>query len=68
MGKLYLDRLEIPKHAGLSKSLLNLVELGIPKLEEQSIFRSLYDIEIMGVTIYYRKKWHYDRQSESETA
>ena len=66
MSKLYLNKQDIPKHEGLSEKLLNTIELGIPQNERQQIFRSLYDIEITGIVIYYKKNWRFDGQSREE--
>ena len=60
MAKLYFKGDEVNHNQLLGEELLNLIEKGIAKAEKQGIFRSLYDIEIMGVAIYYRKNWRYD--------
>ncbi len=73
MGKLYIKNAEVTQHKLLKEEILSLVEQLLAKNEKQSIFRSLYDLEIMGVAIYYRKNWRYegltqDEQDEKETA
>jgi hypothetical protein len=64
MAKLYFTKSDISQCQELDEKLLNIVEHGIARLEKQGSFRSFYDIEIMGVTIYYRKNWRYDRLSQ----
>jgi hypothetical protein len=66
MAKLYLEREEIIQNNILGKELMELLERGIEKHEKQRSFRSLYDLEIMGVTIYFRKRWRYDRVHQEE--
>jgi hypothetical protein len=60
MAKLYFKGSEISRNQTLDQELLNLLEQGIAKAEKQGTFRSLYDIEIMGVAVYYRKNWRYE--------
>lgn len=67
MAKLYFDKSEVVERQPLSEELLKLVERGITRVEQQRSFQSLYDIEIMGVAVYYRKNWRYDRVAENET-
>ena len=62
MAKLYFDKSEISQHQGLDGELLSLVEKGIARLEKQGSFRSFYEIEIMGITVYYKKNWRYNGQ------
>ncbi len=66
MAKLYFDKSVVSQHEGLEKGLSDLVESGMAKVEKQGSFRSLYDIHITGVTVYYEKRWHYDSVSEKE--
>ena len=66
MAKLHFKREEIVQKNMLDGELLELVERGIEKHEKQRSFRSLYDLEIMGVTVYYRKNWRYDRVAQEE--
>ena len=66
MAKLYFDKSAISQHEGLEKGLSDLVESGMARVEKQGSFRSLYDIQISGVTVYYAKRWHYDGMSEAE--
>ena len=60
MAKLYFKGSEISRNQTLDQELLNILEQGIAKAEKQGTFRSLYDIEIMGIAVYYRKNWRYD--------
>jgi hypothetical protein len=60
MAKLYFDKSEISQYQGLNEGLLELVEKGMVRLEKQSSFRALYNLEIMGITVYYRKSWRYN--------
>ena len=64
MAKLYFDKSDISQHQGLHEELLGLVERGMERLEEQRSFRSLYDVEITGVAVYYRKNWRYNGLSQ----
>ena len=64
MAKLYFDRSAISQHEGLEEGLSGLVESGMAQVEKQGSFRSLYDIQIKGITVYYEKRWHYDGMSE----
>ena len=64
MSKLYFDKLAISRDPELKERLLALVESGIAKTEKQGSFRSLYDIEIAGVTIYYQKSWHFNDSTQ----
>ena len=66
MAKLYFRGEEIVRSNILNGELLELVERGIEEHEKQRNFRSLYDLEIMGFTIYYRKNWRYDRVAQEE--
>jgi len=66
MAKLYFNKLEVSRYQELNEKLLNIVEQGIARLERQGTFRSLYDIEIVGVAVYYRKKWRCDTQSQRD--
>ncbi len=66
MAKLYFDRSKVAQHQVLDEELLSLVEQGIARLERQGSFRSFYDIEIMGVAVYYRKNWRYEGISQKE--
>ena len=66
MAKLYFNGSKLNRHQTLSKELLDVVEQGIAQTEKQGIFRALYDIEIVGVTVYYRKNWRYDKLSREE--
>ena len=66
MAKLYFDKSGISQRQGLDEMLLSLVEKGMARLEKQGSFRSFYDIEIIGITVYYRKNWHYNGQSQEE--
>ena len=64
MAKVYFTKPEISQYQGLSEMLINLVEEGIERREKQRSFQSLYDIEVVSVTIYYRKNWHYNDLSQ----
>ena len=64
MSKLYFDKSAILRDQELRERLLALVESGIAKTERQGSFRSLYDIEIAGVTIYYQKNWHFNGSTQ----
>lgn len=64
MPKLYFSKSAILQHEGLSEKLLELVERGVARAEKQASFRSLYDIEIMGIAIYYKKEWRYEVPSQ----
>jgi len=63
MAKLYFNKTEISQHQGLYEMLMSLVENGIAQHEKQSSFRSLYDIEIIGVMVYYKKDWRYNSKA-----
>ena len=70
MAKLYFNKSDVSQHQGLEEKILELVEKGMERLERQASFRSLYQIEILGVTVYYRKNWSYDsgiRSTETGT-
>jgi hypothetical protein len=62
MGKLYLKNSEVAGKQILNEELLSLVEGS----EKQKIFRSLYDIEIMGIVVYYKKNWCYENLAQKE--
>lgn len=64
MAKLYFSKSQISQSEGLDERLSRLVGEGIERREKQSNFRSLYDIEILSVAVYYRKNWHYDSASQ----
>ena len=66
MAKLYFNGKEVVQNQVLNEELLNLVEQGMARLEKQGTFRSLYDIEIMGVAVYYRKNWRYENVPQKE--
>ena len=66
MAKLYFNESEIAQHEGLSQRLVALVEDGLARHEKQGSFRSLYEIEITGVAIYYKRMWRYSGQDEKE--
>lgn len=66
MAKLYFKGPEVTQRQELGKKLLELVDQGIAKREKQGSFRSFYDLEIMGITIYYRKNWRYEGLSQEE--
>lgn len=66
MAKLYFKGPEVTQHQELDKELLELVEDGMTKREKQASFRSFYDLEIVGVTVYYRKNWRYEGVSQEE--
>ena len=61
MAKLYFKGSEVAQNQVLSGELLNLIEQGIARTEKQGSFRSLYDIEITGIALYYNKKWCYEK-------
>ncbi len=66
MAKLYFKGPEVTQHQELDKELLKFVEQGMTQREKQGSFRSFYDLEIMGITIYYRKNWRYEGLSQEE--
>ena len=66
MAKLYFKGPEVTQHQELDKELLELVEDGMTKREKQASFRSFYDLEIMGITIYYKKNWRYENLSQED--
>jgi len=66
MAKLYFKGPEVTQHQELDKELLELVEEGMAQREKQGSFRSFYDLEIMGVTIYYKKNWRYENLSQED--
>ena len=66
MAKLYFDKSEISQYQGLNQGLLEIVEKGMMRLEKQGSFRALYDLEIVGITVYYRKNWRYSDLSQKE--
>ncbi len=66
MAKLYFKGPEVTQHQELDKELLKLVEQGMTQREKQGSFRSFYDLEIMGITIYYKKNWRYEGLSQEE--
>jgi len=66
MAKLYFNESEIAQNEGLNERLVALVEGGLARHEKQGSFRSLYEIEITGVAVYYRRTWRYGGQDEKE--
>ena len=68
MGKLYFKGSEVAQNQELNEDLLNLVEQGMARSKEQLTFRSLYDIEIMGIVVYYRKNWSYESKIQNAVA
>ncbi len=68
MVKLYFDKSSVLQQEGLEPRLSALVKSGMPRLQKQQDFQSLYDIEIKGVTVYYAKHWHYDGAPEKGTS
>ena len=66
MAKLYFKGPEVTQHQELDKELLKLVEQGMTQREKQGSFRSFYDLEIMGITIYYKKNWRYEGLPQEE--
>ena len=66
MAKLYLDRSKVAQNEAFSKELLELIEQGIARVEKQASFRSFYDIEIMGISVYFRKNWRYEGVSQEQ--
>jgi hypothetical protein len=66
MAKLYFKGSEVAQNQVLSGELLNLIEQGIARTEKQASFRSLYDIEITGIALYYNKKWCYEKIVKAE--
>ena len=66
MAKLYFKGPEVTQHQELDKELLKLVEQGMTQREKQGSFRSFYDLEVMGITIYYKKNWRYEGISQEE--
>ena len=66
MAKLYISNLEISRSQGLNEALSLLVEKKIAEAEKQESLMKLYDIEIQGIAIYYRKQWRYDRAISKE--
>ena len=66
MAKLYFNESEIAQQEGLNERLVALVEDGLARHEKQGSFRSLYEIEITGVAIYYKRMWRYSGQDEKE--
>ena len=66
MAKLYFDKLRVTQNEALSKELLELIEQGIARVEKQASFRSFYDIEIMGIAVYFRKNWRYEGVSQEQ--
>ncbi|MFC1715455.1 hypothetical protein ACFL6S_17430 [Candidatus Poribacteria bacterium] len=66
MAKLYFKGPEVTQHQELDKELLKLVEQGMTQREKQGSFRSFYDLEIMGITVYYKKNWRYEGLSQEE--
>ena len=66
MAKLYLDKLKVAQNEEFSKELLELIEQGIARVEKQASFRSFYDIEIMGISVYFRKNWRYEGVSQEQ--
>lgn len=66
MAKLYFKGSEVVQNQVLSEELLKLIERGIARTEKQASFRSLYDIEITGVAVYYNKKWCYEKLIQTE--
>ncbi|MBD3181800.1 hypothetical protein GF312_05885 [Candidatus Poribacteria bacterium] len=67
MSKLYFNKASISPNHRLLNILISLVEKGIAKIERQHSFRELYDIEILGITIYYRKNWRYDKSNDENS-
>ncbi len=66
MAKLYFKGPEVTKRNELEKELLKLVEQGMSQRERQGSFRSFYDLEVMGITIYDTKNWRYEGLSQKE--
>ncbi len=66
MAKLYFDKLRVTQNEALNKELLDLIEQGIARVEKQASFRSFYDIEIMGISVYFRKNWRYEGISQEQ--
>ena len=66
MAKLYFKGSEILQNQALSEELLELIEQGIARTEKQGSFRSLYDIEISGIAVYYNKRWCYEKLLQAE--
>ncbi len=66
MAKLYFKGPEVTQRQELDKELMKLVEQGLAQREKQGSFRSFYDLEIMGITIYYRKNWRYEGLSQED--
>ncbi len=66
MAKLYFDKSRVTQNEALSKELLDLIEQGIARVERQASFRSFYNIEIMGVAVYFRKNWCYESVSHEQ--
>lgn len=62
MGKLYIKNPDVNKNKILNNELIKIVE----RNEKQKIFPSLYDIEIMGVVVYYKKNWRYEAIPKDE--
>jgi len=62
MGKIYIKNPDVNKNKSLNDELMKIVE----RNEKQKIFPSLYDIEIMGVAVYYKKNWRYEVLSQDE--
>jgi len=62
MGKIYIKNPDVNKNKSLNDELMKIVE----RNEKQKIFPSLYDIEIMGVVVYYKKNWRYEVLSQDE--
>lgn len=66
MAKLYFDKSEISQYRELNQGLLEIVEKGMVRLEKQGSFRTLYDLEIVGITVYYKKDWRYNDLPQKE--
>ena len=66
MAKLYFNNSEISQHQGLGEKLTKLVEAGVERQENQRSFRAFYDLEILGIAVYYRKNWHYNHLPQRE--
>ena len=66
MGKLYFKGPEVAQRDELGKELMELIELGMAQREKQGSFRSFYDLEIMGITVYYKKNWRYEGISQEK--
>lgn len=66
MAKLYFKGSDVAEYQELNKDLLDLIEHGMTETEKQRSFRSFYDIEVMGVAVYYKKNWRYERVTQED--